>query len=131
MESLNSVDGGVQFFGSDSPMKILFVNNDKGWSGRQEHLKTLATQPVQLRHDTHFLCKLNSPSERNFKLLGCPVHGVPGSGSGIVKSIYSAARIMKQELFDVVAVTREHDLLRTVLAWKLAFPVRIQNKENY
>jgi len=109
-------------------MKILFVNNDKGWGGGQEHMKALATQLVRLGHETCFLCRAGSPSERNFRLTGVPVHGVPGKGRRVVAALLRSAQLMKREMFDIILVTREHDLLRTFLAWKLAFPFTRRGK---
>ncbi|MGA7826885.1 MAG: glycosyltransferase family 4 protein [Geobacteraceae bacterium] len=109
-------------------MKILLVNNDKGWGGGQEHLKELARQFLHVGHDPHFLCRSKSPSEQKYSLLGCPVYGVFAGGGTILQSLYRTARILRREVFDVIMVTREHDLLRTVLAWKLAFPLKKKSK---
>lgn len=38
------------------------------------------------------------------------------------------AALFRREQFDIVMITREHDLIRTVLAWKLAFPFAKRGK---
>jgi len=48
-------------------MKILLINNDKGWSGGQEHLKDLAAELVLKGVDVHFLVRAGSKSESRFR----------------------------------------------------------------
>ena len=51
-------------------MKVLLINNDKGWGGGQEHLKVLAGELARRGCSPHLLCRRGSPSEREFALLG-------------------------------------------------------------
>lgn len=104
-------------------MKVLLINNDKGWSGGQEHLKDLATELVRHRVAVHFVVRAGSRSDSRFRELGVPVHPLPGHGVGDVKALWRLAGIMRRERFDIVSVNREHDLLLTVLARNLAFPL--------
>lgn len=103
-------------------MKVLLVNNDKGWSGGQEHLKDLATELSRLGVAVHFVVRAGSPSSARFRGLG-PIHVMPAHGVvGDVKSLFSLAAVMRSERFDVISVNREHDLFLTALARNLAFP---------
>lgn len=103
-------------------MKILMVNNDKGWGGGQEHMKALAGQLAELGCHIHFLCRVGSPSEMNFTALGYPVYALSRNLVGMPHAGVMTASIFRRERFDIVMVTREHDLACTALAWKLAFP---------
>ncbi len=100
-------------------MKVLLVNIDRGWGGGQEQMASLARGLRESGCTVHFLCRCASPSARAFAALGFPVHGV-SSGLAAVARI---AVVLRRERFDVVMVTREHDLLRTMLGWQLAFPL--------
>lgn len=103
-------------------MKILLVNNDKGWGGGQEQLKSLALQLAARGFFPHFLCSANSPSAHNFASMGFPVWDLWARSKFILGPLLNTAALLRRERFDIVMVTREHDLLRTVLARKLAFP---------
>ncbi len=104
-------------------MKILLINNDKGWSGGQEHLKDLATELRANGVEVHFVARAGSPSAARFREIG-PVHAMPTHGLGDVKALFSLAAVMRRERFDIVSVNREHDLVLTALARHLAFPLR-------
>jgi L-malate glycosyltransferase len=109
-------------------MKILLVNNDKGWSGGQEHLKDLATELVPNGVEVHFLVRAGSKSDSRFRETGLPVHAIPGHGWGDIRAFFSMVRLFRRERFDIVSVNREHDLLLTALAWRFAFPFRKPGK---
>ena len=109
-------------------MKILMVNNDKGWGGGQEYLKALAGQLSKSGCDIYFVCRPGSPSEKNFKTEGYQVYPIPRNLCGMPKSLVLTASLFRRERFDIVMVTREHDLACTALAWKLAFPVGRRGK---
>ncbi|MGA7829163.1 MAG: glycosyltransferase family 4 protein [Geobacteraceae bacterium] len=104
-------------------MKILLVNNDKGWGGGQEHLKSLAEQLSRQGFNIHFSCRSGSPSETNFSAMGYPVHPFSRSLLCIIRTTILMPCILRREKFDIVMVTREHDLAAIALAWKLAFPL--------
>jgi glycosyltransferase involved in cell wall biosynthesis len=104
-------------------VKILLINNDKGWSGGQEHLKDLATELARHGVEVHFVVRAGSPSEARFRSLG-PVYAMPAHGAGDVKALFALASVMRRECFDIVSVNREHDLAMTALARHLAFPLR-------
>jgi len=103
-------------------MKILLINNDKWWSGGQEHLKDLACELIRLGVSVQFVVREGSPSDARFRELGTPVHPLPGHGFGDFKALRQLVRLFRRERFDIVSVNREHDLLLTALAWRLAFP---------
>jgi len=109
-------------------MKILLVNNDKGWGGGQQHLLLLAEELRLLGCFPHFLCRSNSPSAKNYASLGFPVWPLWGVGYSFFRSIRKTTEMFRRESFDVVVVAREHDLTRTVVARKLAFPFRKPGK---
>ncbi|WP_298432771.1 glycosyltransferase family 4 protein [Geobacter sp.] len=104
-------------------MKILLINNGKGWSGGQEHLKDLA---VELRNngvEVHFLVRGGTVNETRFTELGFTVHLMPYKhGWNTVKAVRNLISIMRRERFDIVSINREHDLPLTVLVYRLAFP---------
>ncbi|MDD2273219.1 MAG: glycosyltransferase family 4 protein [Desulfuromonadaceae bacterium] len=104
-------------------MKIILVNNGKGWSGGQEHLKDLA---IELRNngvEVHFLVRADTVNETRFAELGFTVHLMPYKyGWNGIKAISNLVAVMRRERFDIVSINREHDLALTVLAYKLAFP---------
>ena len=103
-------------------MKILLINNDKGWSGGQEHLKDLATDLIRRGIEIHFVVREGSISDHRFRELGLPVHAIPGHGFGDIKALFKLVLLLRREQFDIVSVNREHDLLSTAVAWHLAFP---------
>ncbi len=109
-------------------MKISFINFDKGWGGGQEQTKSLALELSHKGFLTHFLSRQESPSARNFAALGFPVSTFFAPGGGFLRPILGMAALFRREQFDVVMITREHDLIRTVLAWKLAFPFAKRGK---
>lgn len=103
-------------------MKVLLINNDKGWSGGQEHLKDLATQLTALGVSVHFGVREGSRSDTRFREMGLPVHALPGHGIGDVVALGKLVSLLRRERFDIVSVNREHDLFRCALAWHAAFP---------
>ena len=109
-------------------MKVLLVNFDKGWGGGQEQLKSLSLELGGEGCSIHFLCRTGSPSARNFSALGFPVSTFFAPGEGFLRQIRDLAALFRRERADIVMVTREHDLLRTVLARRLAFPFRKRGK---
>jgi glycosyltransferase involved in cell wall biosynthesis len=109
-------------------MKVLLVNNDKGWSGGQEHLKDLAAELVQNGVEVHFLVRAGSKSDCRYRESGLPVHAVPGHGLGDILALLFLVRLLRRERFDIVSVNREHDLLLTALALRFAFPFRRPGK---
>jgi glycosyltransferase involved in cell wall biosynthesis len=105
-------------------MKILLINNDKGWSGGQEHLKDLGTELLRHGVVVHFGVRAGSRSDSRFRELGVPVHPLPGHGWRDLQALWRLVTLMRRERFDIVSINREHDLLLTALAWRLAFPWR-------
>ena len=103
-------------------MKVLLVNFDKGWGGGQEQLKSLSLEIATKRCFPHFIVRPESPSAHNFSALGFPVSTFFGPKQNYLRQIFDIARLLRREQFDIVMATREHDLVRIVLAWKLAFP---------
>jgi glycosyltransferase involved in cell wall biosynthesis len=106
-------------------MKVLLINNGKGWSGGQEHLKDLA---IELRNngvEVHFLVRGDTVNETRFAELGFTVYLMPYKyGWNSVKAFFKLVTVMRMERFDIVSINREHDLPLTALAYKLAFPGR-------
>ena len=104
-------------------MKILLINNGKGWSGGQEHLKDLA---IQLRNngvEVHFLVRQDTVNETRFTELGFTVHLMPYKhGWSTVGAVRNLVSVMRRERFDIVSINREHDLPLTIAAYRLAFP---------
>lgn len=110
------------------PVKLLLVNNDKGWGGGQEHLKGLASELLKQGVDVHFVVRAGSQSEIRFKEMVESVYAMPRHGLGTLKAFWQLAAILRRERFDIVSVNREHDLFITALALRLAFPVHKQGK---
>jgi len=103
-------------------MKILLMNNDRRWSGGQEHLKDLARGLRSRDHEIHFVVRSGSVSDRRFRDLGYPVHSLPEHGPGDVVSFLRLARLFLVEQFDIISINREHDLFLSALAWKIVRP---------
>jgi glycosyltransferase involved in cell wall biosynthesis len=103
-------------------MKILFINNDKGWGGGQEFLKDLSVELRKAGLDIHFVVRSGTLSEERFRNLGMRVYPMPHHGLKDLKALWDLAAIMRRERFDVISINREHDLLMTVLSRRLAFP---------
>lgn len=103
-------------------MKILLINNDKGWSGGQEHLKDLATELLRNGVEVHFVVRAGSKSDVRFRELGMPMNPLPGHGWGDLLALGRLVRLLRRERFDIISINRHHDLLLTALAWQLAFP---------
>ncbi len=123
--------GAANFVGSAGERcseKVLLINNDKGWSGGQEHLKDLAGQLLQLGVEIQFVVRRGSRSDSRFRELGVPVHPLPGHGLGDITALVRMVRLLRHEQFDIISVNREHDLFLAGLAWRLAFPLRKKGK---
>jgi glycosyltransferase involved in cell wall biosynthesis len=103
-------------------MKLLLVNNDKGWGGGQEHLKDLAVELRKSGVDVHFVVRAGSLSAERFACLEFPVHAMPHHGLRDIQAIVKLAAILRRERFDIISINREHDIVMTVLAGRLAFP---------
>ncbi len=104
-------------------MKLLLINNDKGWGGGQEYLKELALQLRKAGVDAHFVVRAGSPSAERFSSLGFPVYAMPHHGPRDIQALCSLAAALRRERFDIISINREHDILMTVLARRLAFPL--------
>ena len=61
-------------------MKLLLVNNDKGWGGGQEYLKELAVELRKSGVDVHFVVRAGSLSAERFARLDFPVYEMPHHG---------------------------------------------------
>ena len=105
-------------------MKVLLINNDKGWSGGQEHLKDLSSQLSALGVSVHFGVREGSRSDVRFRELGFPVHALPKHGLGDLVAFGRLVSLLRRERFDIVSVNREHDLFLCALAWHVAFPIK-------
>lgn len=103
-------------------MKLLFINNDKGWGGGQEYLKDLATELLKCGCEVHLGVRAGSPSERLFREFGLPVHGMPNKGINHFKAVWKLASIIRRERFDIISINREHDIFPTVIAALMVFP---------
>ena len=106
-------------------MKILLINNGKGWSGGQEHLKDLALELRANGVEVHFLVREETVNVPRFTALGFTVHTMPYKyGLNSIKAFFRLVATLRREKFDVVSINREHDLAPTVLAYRLAFPLK-------
>ena len=106
-------------------MKILLINNGKGWSGGQEHLKDLALELRGRRVEIQFVARAGTLSETRFREAGFPVFPMPyRHGISDLKALAGLVSLLRRERFDIVSINREHDLLMCALAWRLAFPLR-------
>lgn len=104
-------------------MKILLINNDKGWSGGQEHLLDLSGELLKRGESIQFVVREGSKSAQRFGLLGVPVTALPRHGiAGDLRGFITLVRLLRREQFDIVSINREHDLFLTALAWRTAFP---------
>jgi len=104
-------------------MKLLLVNNDKGWGGGQEYLKDLAVELRKSGVDVHFVVRAGSLSAERFARLDFPVYAMPHHGFRDMQAILKLATILRRERFDIISINREHDIFMTVLARRLAFPL--------
>jgi glycosyltransferase involved in cell wall biosynthesis len=104
-------------------MKILLINNDRKWSGGQEHLNDLAGELLKRGVEVQFVVREGSVSDSRFREHGVPVHPLPGHGFQDLAALFKLVRLLRRERFDVVSINREHDLLLTALAWQIAFPL--------
>jgi glycosyltransferase involved in cell wall biosynthesis len=110
-------------------MKVLLINNGKGWSGGQEHLKDLALELRGRGVEIHFTARAGTPSETRFRDCGFPVYPIPyRHGIDDIKALAGLVSLLRRERFDIVSINREHDLLMTALAWRFAFPLRRHGK---
>jgi glycosyltransferase involved in cell wall biosynthesis len=97
-------------------MKVLLVNLGRGWGGGQEQLADLATELTEQGDTIHFLCRSGSFSVPRLNRLGFTVNEFNGTIAGVLRT----ARLIIAEQYDAVLATREHDLVKIALAWKLA-----------
>lgn len=73
--------------------------------------------------EVQFVVRSGSKSEPRFRELGVPVTALPQHGLlGDLQGLAMLVRLLRRERFDIVSINREHDLLLTALAWRLAFP---------
>ena len=104
-------------------MKLLLVNNGKGWGGGQEHLKDLALELRENGVEVQFLVRADTVSVTRYGELGFTVHLMPYKhGLNIVKSFSNLVATLRRERYDIISINREHDLQLTVLANRAAFP---------
>lgn len=104
-------------------MKILLINNAKGWGGGQEHLKDLALELRDNGVEVHFLVRAKTVNQTRFAELGFTLHLMPYKhGWNTVKTFGTLVATLRRERFDIVSINREHDLQLTVLASRAAFP---------
>lgn len=104
-------------------MKVLLINNGKGWSGGQEHLKDLGLVLRERGVEVHYLVRDETVNVTRFADLGFVVHRTPYRyGPGAIRWFASLVRLLRTERFDIVSINREHDLTVTALAYRLAFP---------
>lgn len=104
-------------------MKILLINNGKGWSGGQEHLKDLAMELRSNGVEVQFLVREGTVNETRFAELGFPVHLMPYKyGLNSAAAFFNLVNMLRRERFDIVSINREHDLALTVVAYRCAFP---------
>lgn len=103
-------------------MKLLLINNDKGWGGGQEFLKDLAEELRLFGIEVRLVVRAGSPSEHCFRELGFTVYPMPHGGCRDIPAVITLASVMRRERFDVISINREHDIVPTVLARRLAFP---------
>ncbi len=102
-------------------MKILYVTNARLCSGAEDHLLDVSlwlrdhgVEPVFLIREGSVLKeRLDSCGLRYFEAF------VPGRK---ISSIFSIARILRQELPDVISVNREYNILPLYIAGKMASP---------
>ncbi len=110
-------------------MKILLINNAKGWGGGQEHLKDLALELRKRGVEIHFTARVGTLSETRFRHFEYPVYPIPNRhGISDLKMLAGLVSLLRRERFDIVSINREHDLFMTALAWQLAFPLRPPGK---
>jgi glycosyltransferase involved in cell wall biosynthesis len=115
--------------GQGESVKILLINNGKGWSGGQEHLKDLAQELRRRDVEVRFTARAGTLSETRFRQAGFPVFPIPyRHGIGDLKALAGLVSLLRRERFDVVSINREHDLFMTAMAWRLAFPLRPAGK---
>jgi glycosyltransferase involved in cell wall biosynthesis len=103
-------------------MKLLLINNDKGWGGGQEYLKDLAVELRKSGVDVHFVVRGGSLSAERFARLDFPVYAMPHHGFRDMQALLNLAAILRRERFDIISINREHDIFMTVLARRLALP---------
>lgn len=110
-------------------MKVLLINNGKGWSGGQEHLKDLALELRSNGVEVQFLVRKETVNETRYAELGFKVHLMPYKhGVNILKTFPWLVSMLRRERFDIVSINREHDLALTVLAYRAAFPLARHGK---
>lgn len=110
-------------------MKVLLINNGKGWSGGQEHLKDLALELRENGVEVQFLVRQDTVNETRYAELGFKVHLMPYKhGLNMVRTFPWLVSMLRSERFDIVSINREHDLALTVLAYRAAFPFKRHGK---
>ena len=106
-------------------MKVLLINNEKGWGGGQEHLKDLAIELRSRGVEFWFAVRKGTPSETRFREYGFPVYPMAIRHSlSDLRVLTDMVSFFRRERFDIVSVNREHDLFMAALAFRLAFPFR-------
>lgn len=102
-------------------MKILMIENHKGWGGGQEHLYDLTGELSKRGVTIDFVCAHGSPSAERMPDVAGKVFTLKRDGLNGLKSTLHLATILKKEKYDIINVNRGHDIIQVYIAYLLAF----------
>jgi glycosyltransferase involved in cell wall biosynthesis len=91
-------------------MKILMINNAKGWGGAEEQFLALANGLTAAGHTLLLAVRVGSACSQRLATGTLPVWSVPRGGLQGIAAMARFAAAAKRERFDVVHVHRDHDL---------------------
>lgn len=109
-------------------MKILMIENHKGWGGGQEHLYDLTCELSTRGIIIDFVCAYGSPSAERMPNVARKVFALKRDGLNGIKSTLYLSTILKKEKYDIVNVNRGHDIIQVYMAYLLAFKGKRRGK---
>jgi glycosyltransferase involved in cell wall biosynthesis len=92
-------------------MRVLLIDNSRGWGGAEEMLFSLAAGLRNRGHYVGLFLVEDSETVEKFVRAGFKVWAFPRKGIRLLHSVMKMIRIARNEKFDLVHVHRNHDLI--------------------
>jgi glycosyltransferase involved in cell wall biosynthesis len=103
-------------------MKIFFINNARLCSGAEEHLIDLGKWLREHGVDPIFLVREQSVLRDRATADGFTVYPIFADGWKKILSVFRLAKLIIDDLPDIISVNREHSIIPTYLAYILSRP---------
>lgn len=91
-------------------MKILMIDNSKGWGGAEELLLSLSMSLRERGHSVGLLLREGAKTVDKFQKAGFPVWTYPRKGMASLFAVVRIVSVLRNEKFDLIHVHRHHDI---------------------